>query len=342
LIPGVTVAGTQVTQLDIRDFRGIVSYDPSEFLLTARAGTTIAEIQESLSRNGQFLPFDPLFVGAEATLGGSIASGISGPDRLLFGGIRDFIMEIAMMDGLGNVVRGGGKVVKNAAGFDTPKMMVGSYGRLGIILEATLKVFPVPQAWATLVLENASLQTAVQLSQRILSKSFPIAGVDLNADNQLTVRLAGPASSLQASAEKIESLVQRKALILLDQHHAQRRRLLSHWLESQLSPEMVLARVALSPRDLESLSRLLTELELKDYLLCAAGCNAWVKLPLANLQGFSDGLRQISLSGIVVCGRSEAAALGDCRWQQMAARIQHAVDPKGRFVAWGVPTPASH
>lgn len=332
--PSVASSQKPLRTLDIREYQGIVAYDPSEFLITARAGTPIAELQERLARHGQYLPFDPLFVAESATLGGTIASGISGPDRLLYGGIRDFIMEIAMLDGLGNFVRGGGKVVKNAAGFDSPKMMVGSYGRLGVILEATLKVFPAPQGRATVIIDNSSLELAVRRSQQILSKPFPIAGLDINSQNQLVIRLAAPPSSLRAAAERIKGLVGVPASFLEEIEHAERRKELMAWLEPAPQENQTLIRVAITPKHILELQNVLNQCSIKDYLYCSAGCTAWVRLAASELQRLSQELCSLSLSGVVVRGQADRLAVGDTSWQQMAARIQLAVDPKGRFMRW--------
>mgnify|MGYP002078363138 CR=1 FL=1 len=334
LVPRASACGANVVPLDIRDYRGIVAYDPSEFLITARAGTPIADLQALLARHGQYLPFDPLFVADSATLGGTIASGISGPDRLLYGGIRDFIMEIAMLDGLGSFVRGGGKVVKNAAGFDTPKLMVGSYGRLGVILEATLKVFPVPQGWATVIFDNSSLDLAVSRSQQILSRPLPIAGMDINTECQLVIRLAAPASSLRAVAERIENLVGLKSRILIDGEHSQYRKERIDWLESAPKEGESLIRVAMTPNHVLRLYGLLNAFHIRSYLFCSAGCTAWIRMPDLELERFSMELGQLALSGIVVRSQANALALGDLSWQQMATRIQHAADPNGRFMGW--------
>ena len=166
-------------QLDTRQLEGIVSYDPSEFLITARAGTTIATMADALAENGQYLPFDPVLTNAGATLGGTIASGISGPDRMLYGSLRDFVMEVELIDGLGRLVRGGGKVVKNSAGFDLPKLMVGSYGRLGVLTEATLKVFPKPPAFVTQRFEFASMASTLAAMQKLQTNPLPISAIEL-------------------------------------------------------------------------------------------------------------------------------------------------------------------
>ena len=334
LIPQTLHGQTVITHVELSDYQGIVTYDPSEFLISARAGTTIAELQSALSQHGQYLPFDPLFSRQGATLGGTIASGISGPDRMLYGGSRDFIMEIAMLDGLGNLVRGGGKVVKNAAGFDTPKMMVGSCGRMGIIVEATLKVFPSPQSSVTLVFDNASPEDATGMSQRILSKPFPIAGMDLTPESQLVVRLSGPSGALLAAAQKIELLTDRKSLLLTNQLHVERQQLLYDWFQS-IGREEALVRVALSASQAPQLSRLLINAGQRNFIFCSGGCTAWIQSPLPGIEGLSKQLRQQSLSGLVIRGCVEEPAIGDLSWQQMASRIQSAVDPNGKFKAWG-------
>src|SRR5207253_308179 len=133
--------------------RGITEYDPSEFTFTAGAGTPVREIVAALAERGQYLPFDPMLADAGATLGGTVAAGLSGPGRFRFGGLRDFILGVQFVDGEGRVLRMGGKVVKNAAGFDLPKFFVGSVGRFGILTELTFKVFPRPVATRTLRLD---------------------------------------------------------------------------------------------------------------------------------------------------------------------------------------------
>ncbi len=171
----VGLAGnSDVTQIDMRGYSGIVSYDSSEFLVSVRAGTTIKELSAALADKGQYLPFDPVFVERGATVGGSIASGISGPCRMLYGSLRDFMMEVALCDSSGREVRGGGKVVKNAAGFDLPKLVVGSYGRMGIITEATLKVFPSPMGWTTIQCHHKSLSSALNSLMALMAMPLPL------------------------------------------------------------------------------------------------------------------------------------------------------------------------
>ena len=136
-----------VVRLDLRGLSGMVEYEPGmNSHSTALAGTPLSVIKAELAKHGQYLPFDPPLAAEGATLGGTVAAGLSGPGRLRYGGVRDFIVGVQWVDGSGELIRGGGKVVKNAAGFDFPKLFTGSMGRLGVLVEMTFKVFPAPAA----------------------------------------------------------------------------------------------------------------------------------------------------------------------------------------------------
>ncbi|MBX3420900.1 MAG: FAD-binding protein [Pirellulaceae bacterium] len=324
----------QVTCCELVNLRGVVSYDPGEFLISALAGTSIQELAAALSEHGQYLPFDPLFVEAGATLGGTIASGISGPDRLLYGGVRDFVMEVALLDGLGDLVRGGGKVVKNAAGFDIPKMMVGSLGRMGILVEATLKVFPAPQGHATLVIENGSLEQAIHLAAKIQAKPFPIAGLDIDSNHQLSLRLAAPSSSLDGAVSRLQQLIQQESRVLMHHEHEQQRQADRQWLQSLPTEDAVLVRMAVSPDVLVRLSQLLERCMLHDHRHCGGGTLTWAKVYGSQISQLDEGLRELNLSGVAVRGRSNRLFLGQRRWQELASKIQRAIDPSRRFAPW--------
>src|SRR5208283_106284 len=161
--PRLSQVPGEVTLLSTQALRGIVEYEPEEFTFTALAGTTVREIGEALAEKGQYLPFDPMWVEAGATLGGTVAAGVSGPGRFRFGGVRDFILGVRFIDGQGRLLRMGGKVVKNCAGFDLPKFFVGSLGRFGVLAEATFKVFPSPAARLTLQLTLAGIVLAARM-----------------------------------------------------------------------------------------------------------------------------------------------------------------------------------
>ena len=184
-------------RLSVKKLSGIVEYEPSEYTFTALAGTSLSEIEEALCANGQYLPFDPPLVGAGATLGGTVASGLSGPGRLRYGGLRDFLIGARFINGAGQIIQGGGKVVKNAAGFDYPKLLCGSMSTLGAIVETTFKVFPRPRSKRTLELTFPNLDEALEKIHEItISKCEPDALELIPTKNQILLRLAGNEDAL--------------------------------------------------------------------------------------------------------------------------------------------------
>lgn len=186
-------------KISTRQLTGLVEYEPSEFTFTARAGTPVQEIIAALAARGQYLPFDPMLVEAGSTIGGVVASGLSGPGRFRYGGVRDFILGVKMVDGLGRLLRLGGKVVKNAAGFDVPKFLVGSLGRFGVIAEVTFKVFPRPASLLTLKLARGD-----SLLSQVANGRWDVAALDLlPGGHDLLVRLEGPEQALKALAREI-------------------------------------------------------------------------------------------------------------------------------------------
>lgn len=186
-------------RISTRGLRGITEYEPGEFTFTALAGTPVREIIDALSTQGQYLPFDPMLVDAGSTIGGVVASGLGGPGSFRYGGVRDFILGVRFVDGLGRLLRLGGKVVKNAAGFDVPKFLVGSLGRFGAIGEVTFKVFPKPGSILTLTKPFQPGEPA-----RISRGRFEIDALDAPPGGEtLLVRLAGPGRAIEALAREI-------------------------------------------------------------------------------------------------------------------------------------------
>lgn len=193
------LSAVDAVKISTQRLSGITEYDPGEFTFTALAGTPVREIIAALAEKGQYLPFDPLLVEAGSTIGGVVASGLSGPGRFRFGGVRDFILGVRFVDGMGRLLRLGGKVVKNAAGFDVPKFLVGSLGRFGVIGEVTFKVFPQPQSALTL-----ELPFEAETMARIANSRFEAAALDvLPGGAAMIVRLAGPGAALEALAGEI-------------------------------------------------------------------------------------------------------------------------------------------
>lgn len=183
--------------LSLGGLSGIVEYEPSEYTITALAGTPLREINQVLAAHGQYLPFDPPLVRSGATLGGTVASGLSGPGRLRYGGLRDFLIGLRFIDGAGSVLRGGGKVVKNAAGFDYPKLLCGSKGSLGVVVEVTFKVFPRMPASRTILLTFKSLEGALDALSKVSLSQWEPDALELNpVYNQILLRLCGNADAL--------------------------------------------------------------------------------------------------------------------------------------------------
>lgn len=180
--------------LDTRSHCGIVRYDPVELILTARAGTLLSEIDSALADAGQHLPFEPPHFSPLATLGGCIASGLSGPRRPWSGAVRDFVLGIRYLGQDAKIHRFGGEVMKNVAGYDVSRVMVGAMGTLGVLTEISLKVLPKPIAQTSLSFSLECTQALRHLAEWG-RKSLPISGAAWSAD-RLYIRLEGGRASV--------------------------------------------------------------------------------------------------------------------------------------------------
>lgn len=187
--------------LDTRSYAGIAAYEPTELVVTARCGTSLSELQEILDANHQCLPFEPPHFGPEATVGGCVAAGLSGPRRASAGALRDFVLGLKLVDGRGQALSFGGQVMKNVAGYDVSRLVAGSLGTLGLIAEVSLKLAPRPEAEATLRLEMPQ-ERALELMNRWAGQPLPITA-SAWCDGELTVRLSGSAAGVRAAAAKI-------------------------------------------------------------------------------------------------------------------------------------------
>ena len=139
--------------LDVRPLAGVVSYEPSELVVTVRGGTRLRELEELLAESNQHLPFEPPRYGAGSTIGGVVASGLSGPARASVGAVRDYVLGVGLINGRAEALTFGGQVMKNVAGYDVSRLMAGAWGTLGLLTEVSLKVLPVAPAEATLRFE---------------------------------------------------------------------------------------------------------------------------------------------------------------------------------------------
>ena len=180
--------------LDTRACRGIVAYEPTELVITARAGTPLAEIEAVLAAEHQMLGFEPPYFDGDATLGGVVASGLSGPARPYCGAVRDFVLGIELLDGRGELLRFGGQVMKNVAGFDVSRLLAGSLGSLGVIVQASLRVIPRPVQACTLEWQL----TAAAAAQRMITLAhapWPITGLCYDG-SVLRMRAAGSSAAV--------------------------------------------------------------------------------------------------------------------------------------------------
>jgi len=184
--------------LDPREYSGLVAYEPTELVLTARCGTPLALIVSALDERNQMLAFEPPHFGAAATVGGCVAAGLAGPRRGAFGpgagGIRDFVLGAKLLNGRGEVLSFGGTVMKNVAGYDVSRLLAGSLGTLGVLLEVSLKVAPRPVAEETRSFELDESAALNQCTARA-GKPWPVSATAWHA-GRLHVRLSGAASAV--------------------------------------------------------------------------------------------------------------------------------------------------
>ena len=197
--------------LDTRALAGIVSYEPSELVVTVHAGTPLAELEATLAEKGQCLPFEPPHFGtgdgdgAVATVGGMVAAGLSGPARASVGAVRDYVLGAVLADGRGQVLGFGGQVMKNVAGYDVSRVLAGSLGVLGLIAEVSLKVLPVAPAEATLRFECTQAE-ALELLNAWGGRPLPLNAscwVEDDGVGVLYLRLRGAVAAVDAACAQL-------------------------------------------------------------------------------------------------------------------------------------------
>jgi FAD/FMN-containing dehydrogenase len=209
--------------LDLCELAGISSYEPTELVVTVRAGTPLAELEALLAERGQCLAFEPPRFSSSSTVGGTVAAGLSGPSRASAGSVRDHVLGATLLNGHGELLSFGGQVMKNVAGYDVSRLLAGSLGVLGVICEVSLKVLPLPTARATLRFEMDEAQALTQLN-RWGGQPLPI---DASAwhGGELLLRLSGARAAVGAACTRLggEQLAADTAAArwdaLRDQHH---------------------------------------------------------------------------------------------------------------------------
>jgi glycolate oxidase FAD binding subunit len=200
-------AGGAGETLDPRSYSGIIAYEPTELVITARGGTLLAQIEAAIDAQGQMLAFEPPHFGAAATLGGCIAAGLSGPRRAAAGSVRDFVLGVKVLTGKAEILSFGGTVIKNVAGYDVSRLITGSLGTLGVILEVSLKVLPKPPTEATLRFEMDEL-TALRRVNEWGGQPLPVSATAWTAAadgkvGTLALRLSGARAAVEAACAKL-------------------------------------------------------------------------------------------------------------------------------------------
>lgn len=328
--PALSTPLEGIEVLDMSAIAGIVEYEPGELTFTARAGTRILEVNQMLSEHGQYLPFDPPLVERGATLGGTVAAGLSGPGRYHYGGVRDFLLGVRFVNSGGEIVRGGGKVVKNAAGFDLPKLMVGSLGGLGVLTELAFKVFPRPEVFATLRLECGDLDITLEAMSRAGASRLEVEALDIEPSHEgyiLWTRLGGLAAALPARLERLKELLGDPQVIQgPDEEKLWRDVREMSWVPGSWS----LVKVPITPGRIPALEGSLENKPvMRRYI--AGGQLAW--LALEEIPKTLKGLFEAQdLTGLVLFGPPGEPRLGQYVAKSFYRRVKDALDPVHRFV----------
>ena len=265
-----------------------------------------------------------------------IASATAGPGRYRYGGVRDFLLGVRYVDGAGRLLRGGGKVVKNAAGFDIPKLFVGSAGRLGVITEATFKVFPAPAATISLRQNHATLDTALAALAKLAAAPFDLESVDLapksdgGSGHTLFVRLGGLASILSGRAARLGAFLGGvDGVDMVD--GGEEIELWAGLRDWAWAPAgWAVARVPLTPSRIPGLeSALLTRQAVRHYSV--GGNLAWLAVPPDDVEALHRILSALNLGGWLLRGAPGRVKLGVHAENAFTRRVMGVFDPVGRF-----------
>ncbi len=314
---------------DLTGLSGITEYSPAECVFTALAGTPLREITEVLGAHGQYLAFDPPFVADGATIGGTVASGVSGPGRYRYGGVRDFLIGVRVVDGEGRLIRSGGKVVKNAAGFLLHHGMVGSLGQFGVLTELTFKVFPQPEARRTVTVPCGSVAGAFAAAREVERLRCDCEAIDFDERGHLQVGLAGTSVAIDARAARLTALLGTgRASCAAAAHGAGtgRASCMATAHDARPVPASSCVKVAGLMNSWQ---------ELRDHVTAAwfmcAGSVAW--LFTDRLPDLAGALRQAELTGLVIRGAQAGERIGHLAHNEFEERVRRVLDPQNKFSA---------
>lgn len=324
--PALHPSANDAAVADLGSLSGIVEYQPSEYTVTVRAGTPVAEISAALAERGQYLPFDPL-LPESATIGGTVASNLSGSRRYRYGGVRDFILGASVVDGEGRAFRVGGKVVKNSAGFDLSKFLVGSLGQYAIMTELTFKVFPDVPQFHSLSFRYEQMDDALAAIMFIGASAFELDALDLlPADGawSLLARLGGFTETLPQRAERFAESVKRETKTLEVRALEEQNGL---WDPLAGLPGAYLVKVVLSPKQILALDAAISGTGRRYGV---GGNVAWVATD--DLAELERALEAAGLSGLCLRGAVDRPVIGAPLEQQLSARVKQVLDPQGKLV----------
>lgn len=330
-----TPVGDGTLALDVSSLRGIREYDPAELTITAQAATPVTEIAAALAEHGQHLPFDPVLATAGATIGGAVACGAAGPGAHRHGGIRDFVIGVRIVDGTGRLVTGGGKVVKNAAGFDLPKLMVGSLGSLGVIVELSLKVFPRPRATITHRTATGGHGAATALMTALLGFPFEFEALDVTPEGDVLTRIGGEPGALEARGSRVRAVLAGAAggaevtrIDGADEAALWRDAADMAWVPQ----DATLVRVPCTLRSAPALTAA-AHSEGAAVRLSLGANIAWLAWPAGDVaaDALDTTLRAQSLTGVVLTGPPGRPLPGRRTGGEFGARVRRAIDPYNCF-----------
>ena len=322
-------APEHIPTVDMAKIEGILEYQPDEYTFTAYAGTKLRDIDQMLAEHGQFMPFDPPLIKHGATLGGTVAANLSGPGRYRFGGVRDFILGVKFFDYQAKLIRSGGKVVKNAAGFDISKLMVGSLGSLGAMVELSFKVFPKPPEYRTAVSRLLSLDELLDSMIRLTASPMEFYGLDIESSSEgyfLRARLGGVPKLFPKRIERLHQIL--GDIEILEGIEEK-----NYWEVinefSWVQEETLLIKVPITPSSVAPLDKFLGRDKSKRRYSNGANV-AWIAWSKP-IELIDQKLTELKLGGLTVLGKTDQVRLGFQKSGIFYQRIKNALDPVGKW-----------
>ena len=327
--------------LDVSGVGGVVSYEPRELILVVRPGTGLKVVEGLLASEGQHLSFEPPHWGEKATIGGTVGGNLSGPRRFKVGALRDFILGVELVEGRGEVIKAGGKVVKNVTGYDLSKVMAGAFGTLGVLTEVCFKVWPKPECQQTLVFGGVGVEKGQELMLEWARLPYEITGLahgmGEGKEEWTWVRVEGPEAAVKIQVEKLKGVGAGAAAVLEGEESAKVWRDIREWGRFEPEEGMCVWRLAQPPDQGAAVLEGLKAYGLGKWCLDWGGGLLW-----AELAANADGAAVHRL--VSGCGGTAwrfAAGQGDANEaaftplevgvERLNAKLKEVFDPQGVF-----------